>query len=127
MAQPSPLRRLCLAVYMLCFGIGVVTHSLDFIHGGLRPYSWGPLPFEIFWSALILLDAAVIVLLARGRLKWGLGLALMIMVSDVAVNFTALTVLEMPEFAVSLSLQALFLGFVLGSIGFLWPRDTSKN
>lgn len=96
MAQPSPLRRLCLAVYMLCFGIGVVTHSLDFIHGGLRPYSWGPLPFEIFWSALILLDAAVIVLLARGRLKWGLGLALMIMVSDVAVNFTALTVLEMP-------------------------------
>lgn len=114
-------QRIALAVYIICFTVGTVSHALDFLALGLRPYSWGPPLLEAFWSSLVVLDLAVVTLLLRGQRRWGLALAAIIMVSDVAGNSYALFVLGIEGFEVALPLQAAFLGFVLGSIGFLWP------
>jgi hypothetical protein len=43
------------------------------------------------------------------------------MLADVAANSYAAFVLHFPGFWPALQLQILFLGFVLGSITFLWP------
>lgn len=114
-------QRIALAVYIFCFGIGTVSHALDFWVQGLRPYSWGPPLLEVFWSSLVVLDFTVAALLLLCKLRWGLMLAAIIMACDVAANSYAYFVLGIEGFAVALPLQAAFLGFVLGSIGFLWP------
>jgi hypothetical protein len=46
------------------------------------------------------------------------------MVADVSANAFASFVLGIPGFAVALPLQAAFLGFVLGSLPFLWPAKS---
>jgi len=114
-------QRIALTVYVACFAIGTISHALDFWVLGLRPYSWGPPLLEAFWSSLVLLDPAVAGLLLFGKRRAGLVLAAIIMVCDVAANSYAFFVLGIEGFAVALPLQAAFLGYVLGSIGFLWP------
>jgi hypothetical protein len=116
-------QRIALAVYIVCFAVGTVSHALDFWVLGLRPYSWGPPLLEAFWSSLVLLDPAAAGLLLLGKRRAGLVLAAIIMVCDVAANSYAFFVLGIEGFAIALPLQAAFLGFVLGSIGFLWPAQ----
>jgi hypothetical protein len=43
------------------------------------------------------------------------------MIGDVAANTYALIALSIPAFGFSVPLQATFLGFVLGSLPFVWP------
>jgi hypothetical protein len=117
-------QRVALGVYIACFAIGTVSHALDFWVLGMRPYSWGPPLLEAFWSSLVVLDPAVAALLLFGKRRAGLVLAAIIMVCDVAANCYASLVLGIDGFATALPLQAAFLGFVLGSIGFLWPAPT---
>jgi hypothetical protein len=117
------VQRIALGVYVACFTIGTISHALDFAVLGLRPYSWGPPLLEAFWSSLVLLDPAAAGLLLFGKRRAGLVLAATIMVCDVAANSYAFFVLGIEGFAVALPLQAAFLGFVLGSIGFLWPAQ----
>ena len=114
-------KRIALAVYILCFAIGTVSHALDFWVLGLRPYQGAPVVLETFWSSLVVLDPVAAALLLSGKRRAGLALAAVIMVCDVAANSYAFFVLGIEGFAVALPLQAAFLGFVLGSIGFLWP------
>jgi hypothetical protein len=116
-------QRIALAVYVACFTIGTISHALDFLLLGLRPYSWGPPLLEVFWSSLVALDFAVVAVMLFGKRRAGLVLAAIIMVCDVAANSYAFFVLGIEGFAVALPLQAAFLGFVLGSIGFLWPAQ----
>ncbi len=107
----------------MCFAIGGANHAHDFLERGWRPYRWAPLPaFEIYWSALILLDFAVVLLLSLRRTRPALMLAAGVMVTDVAINVAATWLLGASDFGGALLLQAAFLGFILGSIGFLWPR-----
>lgn len=115
--------RACLAVYVVCFSVGVTTHGLDFLERGPRPYASAPLPLELFWSALIFVDALAVILLLTGRRRAGLALALAIMVADVGVNSIVGYVPGDGTMGWALQLQSLFLGFVLGSVGFLWPRS----
>lgn len=114
-------QRIALGIYIACFAIGTVTHARDFWVLGLRPYEGAPILLEAFWSSLVVLDAAAAALLVFGKRRAGLTLAAIIMVCDVAANSYAFFVLGIEGFAVALPLQAAFLGFVLGSIGFLWP------
>lgn len=114
--------RVAIGIYIACFAIGTLSHALDFWALGLRPYSWGPPLLETFWSSLVVLDAAAAALLLFGKRRAGLALAAIIMVCDVTANSYAFFVLGIEGFAVALPLQAAFLGFVLGSIGFLWPE-----
>jgi hypothetical protein len=114
-------QRIALAVYIACFAIGTLSHALDFWVRGLRPYEGAPILLEAFWSALVVLDPAAVALLLFGKRRAGLVLSAIIMVCDVAANSYAFLVLGTEGFDVALPLQAAFLGFVLGSIGFLWP------
>lgn len=97
----------------------------DFLAYGWRPYSWGPSVLEAFWTSLVILDLlAIAILLSRFR-QSGLLLAAAIMTADVAANTYALVVLNIPAFGLAVPFQAIFLGFVLGSLPFVWPRRVS--
>ena len=114
------LHRLLLSVYVICFAIGTFTHAQHIWLYGFLPYRFAPLPTNIFWTALTLLDPLVILLILLRWRRLALALALAIMVCDVAINSYAIFGSGYGEFAPALTLQSAFLGFVLGSIGFLW-------
>ena len=117
--------KLALCLYAVCFGAGAVNHARDFLGYGPRPYAAAPLPLELFWSALLPLDVAVVILLWCGRRRAGLMLAVAIMVVDVGANSCAVRVYGW-DFSTALQLQSLFLGFVLGSLPFLWPQGLGR-
>ncbi len=114
-----------LGLYVTCFGIGAFNHARDFFVYGWRPYSWGPPLLEAFWTLLIILDILVIAMLLSRFRRPGLLLAAAIMVADVTANTYALVVLNISAFGLAVPLQATFLGFVLGSLPFVWPRRVS--
>lgn len=116
-----PIERILLAVIGLGFAIGCTTHALDFWWFGWAPYTFGPPVLNAFWNTLVALDAAVVVLLVLRWRRAALGLALAIMLCDVAANSYAWSQLGLSEFAPSLVAQTGFLGLLLGSVGFLWP------
>jgi len=113
--------RVVLAIYVACFGVGAFNHARDFLVYGWRPYSWGPLLLEALWTLLVLLDLLAIALILSRFRRSGLVLAAAIMIFDVMANTYALVVLAIPAFGLAVSLQATFLGFVLGSLPFVWP------
>ena len=120
---PDTRSRVVLGLYISCFGAGAYNHARDFLTYGLRPYNWGPPLLEVFWTSLILLDLLAIATLLSRFKRLGLGLAAAIMISDVTANTYALVVLNMPAFGLAVLLQATFLGFVLGSLPFVWHRE----
>ena len=86
------------------------------------PYRFAPLPVNVYWTSLAALDLLAAFLLWR-QISVGLVLTVAIMLSDVAVNSYVTYVLKLAASFAPLQLQTLFLGFVLGCVGFLWPRD----
>jgi hypothetical protein len=116
------MERVLLVVIGLCFAIGCIAHALDFWSFGWAPYNFGPPVLNAFWNSLVALDAAVIVLLVLGWRRSALSLGLAIMLCDVAANSYAWSGLGLREFAPALVAQSGFLGLLLGSVGFLWPR-----
>ncbi len=72
-----------------------------------------------------MLDPAIIFLLVRYR-RIGLLAALSVMLLDVAANGYAAFTLHDNGFALALPLQCTFLGYVLGSLPFLWPEPHLK-
>ena len=114
-----------LAVYVLCFGYGAFTHAADFLRFGWWPYRFGLPAMNLFWNMLVLLDAAVVALLLLGYRRAGLVLALLVIGSDVAINSYAWFGLGHERFRTGVPVQALVLGFVLGSMPFLWRPATT--
>jgi hypothetical protein len=86
--MPAARPERILAVYVIAFAVGTVSHVVDLLRGGLVPHKQHPLAFNVFWSSLTLFDPLAIVLLLR-RQRAGLVLAGLIMVLDVAVNSAA--------------------------------------
>ena len=73
---------------------------------------------NVYWTALAALDPLAAVLLLWRR-STGLMLGAAIILSDVAINSHALYGLGLPFGFLSLQLQTLFCGFLLGAAGFL--------
>ena len=119
--------RYALGIYVACFGIAVLTHAFDFVQRGWLPYRLGPLPLRAFWNALIALDAAIVLLLLMGRLRSGLVLALTVITLDVAANTYGMVGLGLPGFEVPLLFQTAVLGFVFGTIAFVWPGNPAAE
>ncbi|HQT66073.1 MAG TPA: hypothetical protein PLC74_00560 [Acetobacteraceae bacterium] len=117
-----PSARVAYGVYVGGFGFGVLAHAHDFLTHGWHPYEWGVPVLDGFWTALIGLDTLPIILILTGWRRLGLAVGLTIMILDVSANHYALFVLKFQPFAGPLMLQSIFLGYVLGCIGFLW-RD----
>lgn len=114
--------RFALAIYILCFGYGALTHAADFVRSGWWPYDHGAPLANMFWNLLVALDASVVALLLLGWRRAGLTLALLVMTADVAINSYASLALGLNGFRMAIPVQAAVLGFVLGSIAFLWPE-----
>lgn len=115
-----------LTLYLAAFAIAAAFHAWDLVRWGFLPYDFAPRPLNVFWTSLTLLDPLVIVLLATGRRRLGLGLAAAVMAADVAANGYAFFGLGFAEFGRSLMVQSAFFGFVLGSLPFLWPERASR-
>lgn len=115
--------------WMICligFAIGAFNHARDFAAWGWRPYNWGGPILEPFWTALLPLDVAVVALILIRRRRTALMLAVAIMVADVAANGFATWRFDLPALALSLPIQACFLGYLLGALPFLW-RDRARD
>jgi hypothetical protein len=119
--------RVCLAIIVGAFAYGTYTHAADFVQIGWWPYDFGPPAFNLFWNLLVFLDAAVVALVVTGWRRCGLGLALAVMLVDVAVNTYAWQVLDFDWFGTAVAFQAALLGLIVGSIGFLWPLDPEDD
>ena len=111
---------MALGVYIVGFGAGTFNHVADIWRSGWLPYRFAPIGLNMFWTALTVLDPLVVVALAAGWRRAGLGLAAAIMVADVGINSYAAHRFGW-DFGAALPLQSAFLGFVLGSAAFLWP------
>jgi hypothetical protein len=107
-------QQILLAIWLLGFGFGALTHAFDYVRYGWFPYRFGPPAANLFWNALPFLDALVVVLLLRWR-RAGVAAGILLMIADVFVNFWAWRALHIDAFAVSVPLQAAFLLFLLVS------------
>jgi hypothetical protein len=104
-------------LYLVALGFlfGSATHALDFVHFGWWPYRFGPPPLNIFWNALVVLDAAIAGLIFAGWRVAGLASASIVMIADVAANTYAWLGLGFDAFAISVPVQSAFLGLVLAT------------
>ena len=122
MRGPNHLKQsVVLVVYGIGFADGTVAHLTDLLAAGWQSHHLDPMLLRTFWAALTVLDPTVIALLLLGWRRTGLLLASVVMLTDVAANSYAALVLHDKGFGMALPLQSLFLGFVFGSIAFLWP------
>ena len=117
------MRRISVLLIAAAFLTGAAFHARDILAEGWMPYSFAPDPMNMFWTALLPLDLAVVALIAAKRLRAALALGLAIMVADVWVNAYALLGFGWEVFAPSLVMQSLFLGYLLGVAPFLWTAE----
>ncbi|GAB2567336.1 hypothetical protein [Kribbella endophytica] len=79
--------RWTLAVYLIGFVEGACAHVLDLARGGIHVYaSFAPLPLQVLFVCLVVLDPLVVVLVALVR-PWGVRLACAVMALDVTANW----------------------------------------
>ena len=76
---------------LLCggFAVGTVTHLENVLRHGLVPAPDQPLGFNLFWSALAIVDPLVVLLLVF-RPRAGLVAAAIIMAADLSINVAAM-------------------------------------
>lgn len=80
--------RCALGVYLIGFAEGTCAHIWDLAHGGVHAYAFAPAVLQVFFTALVVLDPLVVVLLARAR-PAGVTLAAAVMAADVTANWIA--------------------------------------
>lgn len=106
------------AVWIAGFLVGTTTHIADLVVGGTGAYEGFPLGVRLFWTALTLLDPAVVVLLLL-RLRAGVALGAAVILTDIAVNWSVFA------FVGGLSVfgvvsQTLFAIFIVSTMRLLW-------
>ena len=111
---------------MAAFLGAAANHLHDFLVGGWRPYAGEPPVLEAFWTSLVAVDPIVAVLLLRRR-RTGLFAGLAVMVVDVTVNTTVALTGAGHATSPELLMQCGFLGFVLGSLSWLWPATPDER
>ena len=108
------------------FAIGTITHTLHLVNVGWVVFDDAPVWMNVYWTALTALDPLAAVLLLWRRTA-GLALGAAIIVSDVAINSHALYGLGLPFGFLSLQLQTLFCGFLLGAASFLTTTQHARE
>lgn len=112
------IERTVVCVLVAGFAIGTTTHTLHLANVGWVVFDDAPVWMNVYWTALTALDPLAAVLLLYRR-RVGLELGAAIILSDVGINSYALYGLGLPFGFLSLQLQTLFCGFLLGAAGFL--------
>jgi hypothetical protein len=115
-----------MTVWCVCFLIGASTHARDIWEGGWLPYHAMPLPFNMFWTALLPLDLLVAAWIWMKR-RMAVVIGVLIMISDVAVNSYLVYGEGHRAMESSLVLQILFMFFVLLTAPLLWSTSDSKK
>ena len=120
--------KLILLIYMFCFLWATKNHVIDIWRGGLLPYKYAPLAFNIYWTSLTLLDPITIILLYCLPYH-GMIVAVLIMVSDIAVNLYATYALWNSDLFSNtiLQLQILFGIFLFLTVPILWKRIAAST
>ena len=105
----------------LCLLGAGLNHVRDVWQRGWLPYTFAPMPVNVFWTALTFLDVLAAALLLW-RPRAGVVLAVTIMLSDVVVNSYGKYGLGFGGGWNDLPLQGQtwFLGFVLGAAPLVW-------
>lgn len=108
------------------FLIGTSTHTLDIWHNGWLPYEFRPLPWNIYWTSLVILDplAALLIWL---RENFALRLGVLIMTSNVLVNGYTAFFAGYEEFHFALALQSAFAIFVFWLAWRHWRRPQTQE
>lgn len=119
------IERTVVGMLVVGFAIGTITHTLNLVTVGWVVFDDAPVWMNVYWTALTALDPLAAVLLLWRR-SIGLALGAAIILSDVAINSHALYGLGLPFGFLSLQLQTLFCGFLLGAAGFLTPGHHRK-
>jgi hypothetical protein len=123
-SQPFPLGRPILILFSLCLLGACLGHVIQIWQGGWLPYRFAPLPLNAYWAALTFLDPLAAVLLLW-RPRTGLLLAVLIITSDVAINYFARFYLGFHLGTVALFLQLLFLIAVVAAMLYVRTHQTS--
>lgn len=76
---------LIIAIYVIGFGIGTFSHTMDMVKLSFFGYTFAPLLLNFFWTSLLVLDPLVIVLLFV-RFRYAIYLAVIIMILDILIN-----------------------------------------
>ncbi|MGB3781211.1 MAG: hypothetical protein WA960_22790 [Tunicatimonas sp.] len=76
--------KIILTIYSAGFLVGTSTHVAGIIQQGFLAHQ-APLLFNLYWDSLTLLDPLTVLLLWT-RIKFGVGLAVLIMVTDIGIN-----------------------------------------
>lgn len=122
----TAIERIMIGVLVGGFAVGAVTHSLHLVNVGWVVFDDAPTWMNVYWTALTALDPLAAVLLIWKR-PVGLALGAAIILSDVAINSYALYGLALPFGLLSLQLQTLFCGFLLGTVGFLTTAHDARE
>ncbi|MEM9053862.1 MAG: hypothetical protein AAGB16_00935 [Pseudomonadota bacterium] len=115
----------CLWVSVVLFLLGAAIHAFDIAVGGWLPYTYVPDWINAYWTALLPLDLAAAIMMWR-RMKLGIILALLIMISDVWINTLAHAILGGGSIFWGYIIQVMFLGFLLAFVGPYWAM-TQKD
>lgn len=119
------IERIVVGVLVAGFAIGTTTHTLHLVNAGWVVFDAAPTWMNVYWTALTALDPLAAVLLLYRR-PVGLTLGAAIILSDVGINSYALYGIGLPFEFLSLQLQTLFCGFLLGATGFLAVTTSAK-
>jgi hypothetical protein len=112
------------AIYIFGFSYGTANHIMDIIHDGLLGYKYVPLPVNIYWALLTILDPLAILLLLFFPFL-GMALSVLIMATDIPVNLSVTLYYYFQNGAFSdgrLFLQMAFGLFVFLSVPAAWKR-----
>jgi hypothetical protein len=123
MVSPFPLGRPVLALLALCLLSACFGHVIQVWQDGWLPYRFAPLPLNVYWTALTFLDPIAAVLLLWRPLA-GLILGLLIISSDIAINFFARFYLGFHLATLALALQSLFFAAVVSAIPYVRRHQT---
>ena len=81
------VRLVILVVWIAGFLVGTASHVLDLVAGGVDTYGGFPIALRAFWLSLTVLDPLTVLLLLL-RKRAGIVLGLVVILADIAVNWT---------------------------------------
>lgn len=118
--RPTRRTRLIVGVWAVGFVVGTTTHTIDLLAGGFNVYVGFPEPVRWFWISLTVIDPLVVILLIL-RSQAAVPLGVLVMIADLAVNWTVFfTVGGLSLFGVLT--QSIFGAFVFITAAHVWRR-----
>jgi hypothetical protein len=80
-------------VWVLGYLVGTTTHVADLVVGGSEPYAGFPTAVRVFWVSLTVIDPLTAVLLVLRR-RLGVVLGVVVILADLAVNWTVFAMFD---------------------------------